>query len=253
MPRPSRWSDVLHTEATILAVAFSPDGRRLASCEHRSDGHGSGTSPAAAPLSPPIRHEQTIRAIAFSPDGAIFATACDDGSVMRWDGVTGAVVGAPIPHDAPVSALRFSPDGSMIATASRAADSLSLGHERPDSRSRVRPGTTPRSWPYRFHPDGSRLAVAGDDGRVWLWETATGSLLEPTLRHQAAVATLAFSPDGRKLLTGCLDGRARLWDTNSWTTLAEFPCRTDIGCGGLQPLGTVDRRGLSGWDGSAVE
>ena len=70
-----------------------------------------------------------------------------------------------------------------------------------------------------FHPDGTRLAAAGEDGQVRFWETATGTLLDPTLRHEAAVSALVFSPDGRTLLTGCLDGRARLWDAAAMDSL----------------------------------
>jgi eukaryotic-like serine/threonine-protein kinase len=219
----------------VLAVEFSPDGRRLTSASTDRTARLWDIA-TGAPLSPPIRHEQTVRAIAFSPDGGLVATASDDGTVMRWDGVTGTAVGASIQHDAPVSALRFSPDGSKIATASRSRVSCLWDTATGQPIGGIT-GQDAVVMALSFHPDGSRLAVAGDDGRVWFWETTTGTLLEPMLRHEAALAALAFSHDGRKLVTGCLDGQARLWDTNAGTTLAEFPYRTDVGCIDFSPSG----------------
>ena len=71
--------------ASVNAVSFSPDGRRLATV---SDEKTSRLWDMArcVPLSAPIRHETAIRAIAFSPDGGLIVTASEDGMVRRWDG-----------------------------------------------------------------------------------------------------------------------------------------------------------------------
>jgi len=219
----------------VHAVAFSPDGRRLATV---------GTDRTArlwdiakgTLLSSPIRHEKPVGAIAFSPDGRLVATSCDDGTVRQWDAMTGAAIGGPIRHDAPVTNVLFSPDGSKIATASRSGIPClwEVATGRPIGGP---PEHDALVLAIAFHPDGTWLATAGDDGRVWFRETATGTLLGQTLRHEAAVPALAFSPNGRKLLTGCLDGRARLWDTELWTTLSELPHRAEVGCVDFSPNG----------------
>ena len=120
--------------ASVNAVTFSPDGRRLATVSDDRTARLWDMAKGAL-LSSPIRHENTIRAITFSPDGGLIATASDDGMVRRWDGMTGAAVGGPIRHDAPVTAVRFSPDGSKIADGEPRLERLASGRPRPAARS----------------------------------------------------------------------------------------------------------------------
>src|SRR5262249_5137673 len=64
-----------------------------------------------------------------------------------------------------------------------------------------------------FHPDGTRLATAGRDGAVWLWDVARGQEVARLPGHKSYVWSLAFSPDGKTLASASGDTTVRLWDT----------------------------------------
>ena len=163
----------------VFAVAFSPDGRTLAT--------GSAdntvrlwdiTNPAGpTPVGPPLTgHTNTVYAVAFSPDGRTLATGSTDNTARLWDTTNPAgptPVGPPLTgHTNTVYSVAFSPDGRTLATGSR--------------------DKTVRLWDIT-NPAGP---------------TPVG---QPLTGHTNWVFAVAFSPDGRTLATGSADSTVRVW------------------------------------------
>ena len=65
-----------------------------------------------------------------------------------------------------------------------------------------------------FHPEGSRVAAAGEDGTIRVWVKKGNSLIRRFKGHVGAVNSLAF-PDARHILSGGKDGTVRLWNLGS--------------------------------------
>lgn len=202
------------------AIAFSPDGRLLA-----SGGGFQGPAPGSAdyldPTDGAVRiwemasgrllhnlkvHSEPVRTVAFSPDGKLLASSGDDRVIHLWE------IGSTRPsmtlrgHTGIVRAVVFSPDGALLASSG--ADGIVRIWQVEDGAQikRLQAGPTgvfARGHALAFSPDGQLLA--SDSGeRAWsmkIWRVEDGAeLLE--LDHERPVRSAVFSPDGEFLITG---------------------------------------------------
>jgi WD40 repeat protein len=76
-----------------------------------------------------------------------------------------------------------------------------------------------------WSPDGTRLAGAGVDGTVRIWDAASGRLLQTHSGHSGTVVSVAWSPDGTRLASGGWDRTVRIWDATSGRPLGAPPLK----------------------------
>lgn len=152
----------------VTGVAFSPDGRLLASSA--DDGIARTSDARTGRFLLKVRHGSRATAVAFSPDSRLLATSSDDGSARIWDASTGQQQ-CCLPHDDYVGQVAFSPDGKYLATSSRDG-TIRIWDERArwtQSASRYRsldvPDDAPAD-PSPAPPDNAGLRGEGDAGSV---------------------------------------------------------------------------------------
>jgi WD40 repeat protein len=231
----------------MMDIAFSPDGRILASGEAMWDVENKQEIHTLE------RSSQLPASIAFSPDGSVIAVALFEHPIEFWDVDSGQVVRTfqELADNRAVK-IEFSPDGSLLVAgikggtvrlwdveSGEVVDSLGYSGESDihdlalstDGRLLAAVGRVPvvQLWEVAsgelintfrlqdsamgvaFSPDGTILAsTGGEEHAVRLWDVAGGKLLY-VLPHKDQLMTVAFSPDGKFLAAGCDDSQIYLW------------------------------------------
>ena len=210
----------------VMCVAFSPDGKRLASGDGiRSNSAFNSTGKEVPGL---VKlwdietgqelfsfkgHASCVLRVAVSPDGKHLASVSDDQVVKVWDTQTGQELhslSVKGPRTTLFPGVSFSPDGKRLASAGKVWN-VQTGEELLN----VGGGFTGLT----FSPDGKRLTTTG--GLVRVLDAQTGQLVFSIRDHSGSVA---FSPDGKRLASA-----GKVWDAHNGQELLSFKTTEDIG------------------------
>jgi WD40 repeat protein len=219
-------------EVSVTAIAFSPDGKVLAS--------GGGDQKilvwdvASGQQTTAFKDLKdnggAVWSVAFSPDGKTLASAGASPTIKLWNVATGQNSATLGGHEGSIYIVTFSPDGRMLASASDDS-TIKLWEVASGQNLATLKGHTGAADSVAFAPGGKMLASASIDGTIKLWEIASrrnvATLEGPWTTKLLGLATggnhvrsVAFSPDGKTLASGDTLNTVKLWDVTSGQCLA---------------------------------
>ena len=195
------------------AVAFSPDGRYMATGEWDKAVKLWDVT-TWSPVATMDGHTEQVVAVAFSPDSRLLASGSRDKTVKIWDVAGDKVITTLKGHTGDVQAVAFSPDGKTLASGS-SDNTIKLWDVASGQELHTLQGHTRPINSVAFSPDGHTLASGSDDNSVKLWDVAGGKESRTLAGHTDSVRAVAYNPDGLTLASGSSDSSIRIWDATS--------------------------------------
>jgi WD40 repeat protein len=197
----------------VNAVAFSPDGEKLATGS--TDNLARIWKMPTGSLDWELVHDHFVDAVDLDRTGSYLATGSADATACVWDLSTGSRIRS-LRHPRAVKDVKFSPDGRLLLTASEDGKAYVWDTDTGWQKAEI----LHRSFvlAVAFSPNGQKIATCSDDHTAQVTETKTWTVLF-LVEHRSGLRAVAFSSDSSMIATGSQDGTVCVWRADTGESL----------------------------------
>jgi WD40 repeat protein len=207
--------------ANLEAVAFSPDGKWLASggwdTEMRI--YKADTPSQWTEVRVHKSHKAAITSIAFSNDGKFVASGSKDFTIQVYETATGRAVFSASDHKDAVTKVLFDSKSKYVMSSS--VDGSIRMYDLLEPKNNEKPRFIQYSGPVNnFVPtiDGKAFFVASNKSQIEIIDYKA-AVLRSLAGHTDVVNCMALSPNGKKLISGSNDKTVMIWDLTTGKAL----------------------------------
>ncbi|KAJ1308062.1 hypothetical protein OPQ81_002128 [Rhizoctonia solani] len=205
----------------VSKLAFSKDGRRMAS----GAADGSITvwdfSNGRRLLGPLNQHQDIVYAIAFSPDGTRVASGSYDSKIYIWNSDSGDTLPVSFEgHTRSITGLIFSLDGAHLISSSEDRTIRIWNSSTGSQIGSALTGHEDCVMSIVLSSDGRQLVSSSDDHTIRVWDLKTGTtVIGPLKGHTDWVDCIELSPDNKYIVSSSRDCTVRVWSIEQGKTV----------------------------------
>lgn len=194
----------------VASVCFSPDGSKLASCDY--DNKIRLWDLRTGQLNRIFEgHTDWVRSVSFSPRGDHLASGSDDQTIRLWDIHTGECIKILRGYANPIYTITFKKNSYDLASG-EASWGVQFWNINTGKSYKTLSESPRRIRSIAFNPDNRILACGSEDQEIHLWDIQKSIWLKSLSGHSHQIFAVAFSHKGDKLVSGASDCKILLWD-----------------------------------------